>query len=56
MDDLVETIYKCLSNNGRAYILIPDQRFFAVEFFKSLKKYESIVVEEKIYLDDERYI
>lgn len=55
VQELAKLIEKGLNKGGEAYILIPDQRFYAVEFFKAIDaigKFET----EKIPLDDKKYL
>jgi predicted nicotinamide N-methyase len=53
--ELAKLIERGLNKGGSAYILIPDQRFYAVEFFKAIESIGKFDV-EKIALDDQKYL
>ena len=53
--ELAKLLDKGLNKGGKAYILIPDQRFYAVEFFKAIDELGKFQT-EKIPLDDQKYV
>lgn len=53
--ELAHLMDKLLNIGGKVYILVPKQRFYAVEFFKALDALEKFEV-EKQELSDEKYL